>query len=71
MEPLGHLAGMGSAVVGALSTFVAVSIALVIGWLYNDTALPLISSFMVTSFVAWMLALRVERQRTSVAEVTE
>lgn len=63
MEPLGHLAGMGSAIVGALSTFIAVSIAMVIGWLYNDTALPLVSSFAVTSLIAWLLAAWVEQQR--------
>jgi DHA1 family bicyclomycin/chloramphenicol resistance-like MFS transporter len=45
MRPMGHIAGTASAVVGSLSTFLAVPIAFVIGHLYNDTTLPLVGGF--------------------------
>lgn len=41
MEPLGHIAGIGAAVVGALSTFLSAFLGAVIGQSYNGTVLPL------------------------------
>lgn len=45
MEPLGHIAGIGSAMVGSISTFVAVGIGTVIGLRYDGTILPIIYGF--------------------------
>ncbi|CAA6829709.1 MAG: MFS family multidrug efflux protein, similarity to bicyclomycin resistance protein Bcr, partial [uncultured Aureispira sp.] len=45
MEPLGHIAGIGSAMVGSISTFVAVAIGTVIGLRYDGTILPIIYGF--------------------------
>jgi DHA1 family bicyclomycin/chloramphenicol resistance-like MFS transporter len=42
MEPLGHIAGIGAAVVGALSTLISVLLGTVIGQSYNGTILPLV-----------------------------
>jgi DHA1 family bicyclomycin/chloramphenicol resistance-like MFS transporter len=52
MEPLGHIAGVGSAVVGSLSTFVAVPFGLVIGRSYDGTTLPLVGGFAILSTLA-------------------
>lgn len=52
MEPLGHIAGVGAAVVGSLSTFVAVPLAIIIGRSYDGTTLPLISGFVILSTLA-------------------
>ena len=49
MEPLGHMAGVGSAVVGSLSTLLSVPIGILIGQCYNETVLPLIGGFAVFS----------------------
>ena len=49
MEPLGHIAGVGAAVVGSLSTFIAVPLGTVIGQGYNGTVLPLVGGFAVLS----------------------
>ncbi|MBF0278528.1 MAG: multidrug effflux MFS transporter [SAR324 cluster bacterium] len=49
MEPLGHIAGIGAAVVGSLSTFISVSMGVMIGLLYDQTVLPLITGFAVLS----------------------
>ncbi|MAT97518.1 MAG: Bcr/CflA family drug resistance efflux transporter [Anaerolineaceae bacterium] len=42
MEPLGHIAGIGAAVVGALSTLISVLLGTLIGQSYNGTILPLV-----------------------------
>lgn len=42
MQPLGHLAGIGSAVVGSLSTLIQLLLGTLIGQSYNGTVLPLI-----------------------------
>jgi DHA1 family bicyclomycin/chloramphenicol resistance-like MFS transporter len=41
MEPLGHLAGIGAAVVGSLSTLISVPLGTIIGQSYNGTVIPL------------------------------
>jgi DHA1 family bicyclomycin/chloramphenicol resistance-like MFS transporter len=52
MSPLGHIAGTASAVVGSLSTFLAVPLAFLIGRLYNDTTLPMIGGFVLLSCIS-------------------
>jgi DHA1 family bicyclomycin/chloramphenicol resistance-like MFS transporter len=42
MRPLGHLAGVGAAVVGSLSTLISVLLGTIIGRSYNGTVLPLV-----------------------------
>lgn len=42
MEPLGDMAGIGAAVVGALSTLISVALGTVIGQSYNGTIVPLV-----------------------------
>jgi DHA1 family bicyclomycin/chloramphenicol resistance-like MFS transporter len=49
MEPLGHLAGMGAAVVGSLSTLISMPLGTMIGQSYNETILPLIAGIAVLS----------------------
>ena len=45
MEPLGHIAGVGAAVVGALSTLLSMTLGTVIGQSYDGTILPLVGGF--------------------------
>ncbi|MCA9884321.1 MAG: multidrug effflux MFS transporter, partial [Anaerolineae bacterium] len=42
MEPLGHLAGIGAAVVGSLSTLIQMPLGTLIGQNYNGTVVPMI-----------------------------
>ncbi len=49
MEPLGHLAGMGAAVVGSLSTLISMPLGLMIGQSYNGTITPLIIGISIFS----------------------
>jgi DHA1 family bicyclomycin/chloramphenicol resistance-like MFS transporter len=45
MEPVGHIAGMGAAVVGSVSTLVSVVIAMSIGSFYDGSVMPLVLAF--------------------------
>jgi len=75
MEPLGHIAGVGAAVVGALSSLVSVTVGTQIARSYDGTALPIALGYIVCGLCA-LLALswgtrgrvRKVRTRTSKAE---
>ncbi len=45
MQPLGHIAGVGAAVVGSLSTLVSVPLGILVGQCYDGTVLPLVAGF--------------------------
>ena len=45
MEPLGHVAGLGAAVVGSATTFFSAGIGVMVGKLYDQTLVPLVASF--------------------------
>jgi DHA1 family bicyclomycin/chloramphenicol resistance-like MFS transporter len=47
MKPLGHIAGIGAAVLGSLSTLISVPIGVVIGRSYNGTILPLVAGMAI------------------------
>jgi len=49
MQPLGHMAGMGAAVVGSLSTLISMLLGMLIGQSYNGTVLPLVIGMTVLS----------------------
>lgn len=55
MEPLGHVAGIGAAVVGAGSTVVSMSLGTLIGQLYNGTVLPLVGGFAALGTLSLLL----------------
>lgn len=49
MEPLGHLAGIGAAIVGSLSTLISIPLGTLIGQSYNGTVIPLLVGIAVLS----------------------
>jgi len=49
MQPLGHIAGTGAAIVGATSMLLSLSLGTVIGQIYDGTVLPLVVGFAVLS----------------------
>jgi len=70
MEPLGHLAGIGAAVVGSLSTMIQTPIGTLIGQSYNGTILPLVIGIGVSSGLSILVVRWAEaRPREVVAEV--
>jgi DHA1 family bicyclomycin/chloramphenicol resistance-like MFS transporter len=52
MEPLGHIAGIGAAVVGALSLLISIAGGGLIGQAYDGTVLPLVAGFGILGFAA-------------------
>lgn len=52
MEPLGHIAGIGAAIVGSLSTFISTLLGTLIGQSYNGTILPLVAGLGILAGLA-------------------
>ncbi len=52
MEPLGHIAGLGSALVGSLSTLISVIFGVLVANNYNQTVLPLMLGFALLGMAA-------------------
>ena len=55
MEPLGHIAGIGAAIVGSLSTLISVLLGTVIGQSYNGTILPLVIGLAVLAGLSFLV----------------
>jgi DHA1 family bicyclomycin/chloramphenicol resistance-like MFS transporter len=55
MEPVGHIAGVGAAINGFISTIMAVPIATYIGSFIDNTALPLFIGFFVCGTISLSL----------------
>jgi len=66
MEPLGHIAGVGAAVVGALSTFLSTLLGGLIGQSYNGTVLPLVGGFALLSLLSLGVMMWAEVQRADI-----
>ena len=62
MEPLGHIAGIGSAVTGFIATMMAVPISTWIGRFVDDTALPLFVGFAICSFLAVLILIYLRKK---------
>jgi DHA1 family bicyclomycin/chloramphenicol resistance-like MFS transporter len=52
MQPLGHIAGIGAAVVGGSQTLISLALGTVIGQSYDNTVLPLVAGFAILSVLA-------------------
>lgn len=67
MEPLGHIAGMGAAIVGALSTFISVPFGTYIGQLYDGTVQPMVLGFAffgtLAALIIWISEKSTEEQK--------
>ena len=55
MEPLGHIAGVGSAVVASLTGFISLALGTLIGQSYDGTVLPLVAGYGVLGVLALVL----------------
>ena len=67
MEPIGHIAGIGAALTGFVSTMMAVPISIYIGKFIKDSALPLFVGFLVCSslslFIVTYMSIYAKRKR--------
>ncbi len=57
MEPLGHVAGMASSLIGSITTLVSLTLGYFIGAAYNGTVIPLTVGFVVLSGLSQLLML--------------
>jgi len=62
MQPLGHIAGIGAAVVGGSQTLISLACGTIIGQSYDNTVVPLVAGFAVLSALT-MAAIRVAEAR--------
>ena len=51
MEPMGHVAGIASAIIGASSSIMSMIIGTAIGQMYNGTLVPVTSGFLILSTI--------------------
>ncbi|MCG8543184.1 MAG: multidrug effflux MFS transporter [Alphaproteobacteria bacterium] len=65
MEPLGHIAGVGAAVVGMLQTLISLVLGTFIGQSYNGTVLPLVIGFAVLALASLAIMTWTERGRAA------
>jgi DHA1 family bicyclomycin/chloramphenicol resistance-like MFS transporter len=63
MEPLGHIAGVASAVVGSFTTFISLSLGTLIGQAYDGSVRPLVTGFACLSLISLLLMAWVENGR--------
>lgn len=64
MQPLGHIAGIGAAINGFVSTVMAVPIANYIGSFVNDSVLPLFIGFSVFGILSLLVFVRLRLYKT-------
>lgn len=61
MQPIAHIAGIGAAITGFISTIMAVPISALIGRYVEDTALPLFIGFCICSFLSILITQYLKR----------
>ena len=52
MEPMGDMAGIAAAIIGAISSVISITCGTIIGQLYNGTTIPLTAGFMLLTCAA-------------------
>jgi DHA1 family bicyclomycin/chloramphenicol resistance-like MFS transporter len=55
MEPMGEVAGMASAIIGATSSVIALALGTLIGQMYDNTLKPIALGFLLLGLVSWAL----------------
>jgi DHA1 family bicyclomycin/chloramphenicol resistance-like MFS transporter len=69
MQPLGHLAGVGAAVVGSITTLISMLLGIMIGRSYNGTVLPLVIGMVILTAISIFIVRWVE-SKTAVPSYT-
>ncbi|GAB3482146.1 multidrug effflux MFS transporter [Marinomonas epiphytica] len=64
MEPMGHIAGIASAVIGSVSSIMSMAIGTTIGQLYNNTLIPIAGGFFLMGLLALCIIFWAEKKPT-------
>jgi DHA1 family bicyclomycin/chloramphenicol resistance-like MFS transporter len=67
MQPIGHIAGIGAAITGLISTLMAVPISTFIGRFVTHDVLPLFIGFLICSSLSLLLLFYIKRWRAAKA----
>lgn len=70
MQTLGHIAGIGAAVVGFISTLLGIVVGTVIGQLYEQSVIPLVGGFAVAGLLA-LFAVRWANRHGGIVSLSE
>ncbi|WP_191600541.1 multidrug effflux MFS transporter [Marinomonas algicola] len=70
MEPMGHVAGIASAIIGATSSILSLTVGTIIGQLYNGTTLPITIGFFIMSSLALGLLFYAEKHKAPRPDTT-
>lgn len=62
MEPMGHIAGIASSVIGAGTTFVSMGFGTLIGQFYDQTLIPMMAGFTILSIASFVLMWWIDRK---------
>jgi MFS transporter, DHA1 family, multidrug resistance protein len=57
MEPMGHIAGIASAIIGSVSSIMSMCLGAIIGQMYNGTLIPMTLGFLILGALALMILL--------------
>lgn len=68
LGPMGHIAGIASAITGSFSSVVSTLLGAVIGQMYNGTLLPLICGFLVLGMISLLIMLQAENTGKAVSQ---
>lgn len=63
MEPMGHIAGIASSIIGAGTTFVSMSFGALIGQMYHQTLTPMVAGFCVLAGSSFILMQWIEKKK--------
>ena len=55
MEPMGHIAGIASAVIGATSSCLSLVLGSLIGQLYDNSLIPVVSGFLILGCISFVI----------------
>lgn len=62
MEPLGHIAGVASSVIGSVTTFISMLVGMAFGQTYNGSLYPLFAAFTLLSLACWLVTHNIEHE---------
>jgi DHA1 family bicyclomycin/chloramphenicol resistance-like MFS transporter len=67
MEPLGHIAGVAAGVIGTCTTLSSLLLGGTIGYLYDNTIIPVVGGFALLGFLSLIAMILAERGRQAMA----
>ncbi len=67
MEPMGHVAGIASAIIGSISSILSMILGTLIGQLYNGTLIPVATGFFVLGIFSLFIMYNVDKRTVEAA----